>query len=438
MRLGGDVVVPVGKTLTIAAGTIVNVAQDDLLKAGEDESRIEFRVYGELVVQGTAQQPVLFECWSDSGRTWGPVILDRRYGDVAASFQHVVFRDMTSGIGTEWDIGSHGLNLSIVDCNFATQRDAVLVDGLRDGDSVVISGGNFTCLGDSIACGIQLSSLQDNELVEIAVGGGLAVAGYSTGIYMSSGGQSTIADTDISDCEYGIVTWSIGPNGPAVGPDVAITQAELLGVFFAPGTSVDGMIVSDVSGTGVMVSGGMTIGVNGFDVTNCGLHGVELQSCSSSFELNNVSINGAGSSGLRILAGSPSVGSEVVISSAAYAGVYCDDSDPALTGLEIADSGTGVRSVNGAHPVGRQLVVTGCDYGIIVDPVSRGDFGTSSDCGENVFSGIARRYALNWNLTYALSMICNCYDGSTNPSASMFTDKFGTTGTVNFTPAYCN
>ncbi len=65
--VGGDVFVPDHRTLTIAAGTTVNVAIDDLLKTGNDPTEIEFVIDGDLVIEGEAENPVLFRIFEDGG-----------------------------------------------------------------------------------------------------------------------------------------------------------------------------------------------------------------------------------------------------------------------------------------------------------------------------------------------------------------------------------
>jgi subtilisin family serine protease len=65
--VGGDVLVPDHRTLTIAAGTTVNVAIDDLLKTGSDPTEIEFVIDGDLMIEGESGNPVLFRVFEDGG-----------------------------------------------------------------------------------------------------------------------------------------------------------------------------------------------------------------------------------------------------------------------------------------------------------------------------------------------------------------------------------
>ncbi len=60
----GDVTVPESGTLAIDAGTHVKVFNEDLTPSGGDNERIEINVEGELIVNGTATDQVVFESWN--------------------------------------------------------------------------------------------------------------------------------------------------------------------------------------------------------------------------------------------------------------------------------------------------------------------------------------------------------------------------------------
>ena len=68
--IGGDVRVPEGHSLTIAAGDTVRVAIDDLLSAGANPNGIEFVINGELHINGTTAAPVVFQTIDDPHQTW--------------------------------------------------------------------------------------------------------------------------------------------------------------------------------------------------------------------------------------------------------------------------------------------------------------------------------------------------------------------------------
>ena len=93
LYVGGDIHTPSGKSLTLAAGTVVRIAQDDLLSAGVDTTQIEWRIEGEVVSQGTSGNPVIFVVYSDSSDSlWGPLaIVDNGQ---SLDFSHVEFRGL--------------------------------------------------------------------------------------------------------------------------------------------------------------------------------------------------------------------------------------------------------------------------------------------------------------------------------------------------------
>lgn len=68
--IGGDIHVPQGRTLTIAAGDTVRVAVDDLLSGGADPDEIEFKVDGSLHFMGSRSAPVVFERFDESQQRW--------------------------------------------------------------------------------------------------------------------------------------------------------------------------------------------------------------------------------------------------------------------------------------------------------------------------------------------------------------------------------
>jgi enediyne biosynthesis protein E4 len=65
--VGGDVLVPEGRTLTVAPGTTVNVAVDDLTSGGADGTKIEFVINGTMVIQGDPSAPVKFKVFQAGG-----------------------------------------------------------------------------------------------------------------------------------------------------------------------------------------------------------------------------------------------------------------------------------------------------------------------------------------------------------------------------------
>jgi hypothetical protein len=96
----GDVTIRNQATLTILPGTEIRYAATDALGAGEDAEGVELVVEGEIHVQGTAEQPVVFTGQDDPGpaahATGVRLSIDAR----ASSFLHASF----AGLHTTIDI----------------------------------------------------------------------------------------------------------------------------------------------------------------------------------------------------------------------------------------------------------------------------------------------------------------------------------------------
>ncbi len=68
VKLYSDIIVAAGTSLTIEAGTEIQVSDADALAAGSDEERVELLVQGRIEMQGTAESPVVFAPLNGSGR----------------------------------------------------------------------------------------------------------------------------------------------------------------------------------------------------------------------------------------------------------------------------------------------------------------------------------------------------------------------------------
>ncbi len=122
-----------------------------------------------------------------------------------------------------------------------------------------------------------------------------------------------------------------------------------------------------------------------------------------------------------------------------YTGIYCDNSSPAIGGVVISGTGgTGIRSTNSSSPSVHSTVLEDVDNAVIIDLVSSGNFGTSSNYGYNEFNNILLKYVLNLNLSANISCLYNCYNGSPVADPKKFGSKYLPTGTVHFTPGFCN
>src|SRR4051794_13456720 len=72
----GDTAAPAGASLTIQAGTVVQVATSDALASGLDASRVEIHVAGTLSVNGTAGNGVTFASSSAASSAWYGIVVE--------------------------------------------------------------------------------------------------------------------------------------------------------------------------------------------------------------------------------------------------------------------------------------------------------------------------------------------------------------------------
>jgi hypothetical protein len=85
VRIDGDVTVPKGGRLEIAAGTVVSIAARDRSSAGWHPDRVEIHVHGQLLVEGNLEQPVVFvpddgqgEGLAEATASWHGIVLHPR------------------------------------------------------------------------------------------------------------------------------------------------------------------------------------------------------------------------------------------------------------------------------------------------------------------------------------------------------------------------
>jgi len=162
IELTGDVIVEAGSTLTLAAGTTVKARAlaDDRLD-GEDTSRIELIVRGNLVTQGTGGAPVSLSSTRivPEKRDW--------YGLRFEATSDAAFNDMD---WTTVDAGWHGIEfrdswstLDEVSCNNNHRAGLYLSSSATFPVSTTISGGSFL---DNGTYGMHVRSIDGTWLLD--------------------------------------------------------------------------------------------------------------------------------------------------------------------------------------------------------------------------------------------------------------------------------
>jgi subtilisin family serine protease len=91
--VSGDIEVPAGVTLTVAAGTTIKMAQSDIMERGQSAQRCEIHVRGTLLLQGTAQDSITIDIHRDDGtdHLWGPIVFADRAALARSTLSHTRF-----------------------------------------------------------------------------------------------------------------------------------------------------------------------------------------------------------------------------------------------------------------------------------------------------------------------------------------------------------
>jgi hypothetical protein len=245
--VSGDIVVPYGSSLTLAQGTVVRIASDDLAPAdfaGQDSSRVEFYIEGDLIVEGTAGQEVEFVGFTGAPGegVWGGIVVDPATG--YAELTHMRLRHATTGVLAD------RTDVQMAHCH---------VDSCTVGVKVNEAGGSFL-----------------DVLVSNCSGDGFQVTGSAT----------TTASAAFDSC------WSVG-NG--------------VGFSFGENTELctlaGGSRVEDNAGDGVVAHSPLTLGPRLWIEDN-GRHGVYLDGAGAGL-LDGVGVEGhTAGSGLYCVNGS--------------------------------------------------------------------------------------------------------------------------------------
>lgn len=114
----GDITVASTATLTIAAGTHVWIWQNDAEEGGVNDERIEINVEGELIADGTAANPIIFESWdweTQTNEDWVGFYFDS--GSDGGTFDNCIIRRAEYGIESYVDLTVS--NTDFEDCRYA-------------------------------------------------------------------------------------------------------------------------------------------------------------------------------------------------------------------------------------------------------------------------------------------------------------------------------
>ncbi len=167
--ISGDLTIESGVTLTIAAGCSVFVAPDHE-QAGSDTDRVQIVVNGSLVVNGTAENPVVFASRTDADPTDSDWIGIKVASTGTASLSNVVIKNATRAI--ENDAAITLTNCTVTDCGVAIDAHA----GITASGCVITNNtdSNSAINTDAGTTAFTKCTVADNA------GSALAAAGAST------------------------------------------------------------------------------------------------------------------------------------------------------------------------------------------------------------------------------------------------------------------
>ncbi|MDI1448664.1 DUF4215 domain-containing protein, partial [Polyangium sp. 6x1] len=242
----GDVTVPNGASLTIQAGTVVQMAGTDSQLAGLDTNRVEITIKGTLNVNGTAASPVQFAAQSGSGASlWYGIVIDATA--TAATINNASIKNTNTGIRSD----GTGMTLAVADTTIDTTSNGVY---LLAGTPTLT---NLTVLNSSYAAYVSGTASPTFS--------GCTFRGHTTaGLYVTTSGATTT--TSVTNCgiasngagSYGVYQYvSGGGNGTLNLTNVTLHNNGSYGVYASSNTGA----VSSVNVKNSNVTNHSTAGV---------------------------------------------------------------------------------------------------------------------------------------------------------------------------------
>lgn len=222
LTLAGDLKVSRGVTLTLAPGTTLTAADSDLMKGGEDTSKVELLSRGTLRALGTASQPITIQTATPGMSKWRGLRLE----EGTAVLSNVLIRDAHTGLRVRGDT-TVDLSSSILTGNYEGittlnsghfSMARTLVHGNHSvGVSLSTSGSadlNYNTIADN-DYGVEISS---NSAPGVTLRNSIIANNGGHGVYRRAG-TLNLSHNDVwnnSLGNYSNVT--AGPNSLSVDP----------------------------------------------------------------------------------------------------------------------------------------------------------------------------------------------------------------------------
>jgi hypothetical protein len=128
VKLYSDIIVAAGTSLTIEAGTEIQVSDTDALAAGSDEQRVELIVQGRIEMQGTAEAPVVFAPLNGSGRRdhWAGIRILSSLGGVS----DINYASLFGCSGFALEVSAENARIKNLSVSYSEQ--GILLNGVRE------------------------------------------------------------------------------------------------------------------------------------------------------------------------------------------------------------------------------------------------------------------------------------------------------------------
>jgi nitrous oxidase accessory protein NosD len=271
----GDVTVNQGSRLTIEPGVrvLVTPLKDDQ-SSGNDANRVELRIHGQLVAEGTEADSIKFASLSDvpASSDWYGINLDSGNGVISIANNDI--RHATHGIRTEWgsrdalahfkvlhstfdQVGTglylYGLeNIRRVSVEYNTFRrvngHAVYAEYMRQADLTVIGNRSEQSSNGSIQVSYVKSARITDNVIATPEGGSVG----SDGIVVSNISELTVQRNTLQRKYYGLIVYST-PKALIRGN--LISNHAYSGIYLEYTSAlVDSNVVRDNGGTGIFVN----------------------------------------------------------------------------------------------------------------------------------------------------------------------------------------
>jgi len=203
VNITGDITVPEGVTLTIAAGTTVQfLALNDDTAGGHDPARAELLINGSLIAEGTAEAPIVLTrsgAGTAAAGDWGGLYQTPTAGG-QLTLRHVTIEYASLGVDYRVD-GEFTVSPTLENSTIRhTNGRGLYIEG-KGGVNLTASIQN-NVIHNHASDGVYLSATDTNTAVSATVTGNQVYSNTGTGVYIKhNGGTDTALTATVTDNE---------------------------------------------------------------------------------------------------------------------------------------------------------------------------------------------------------------------------------------------